>query len=79
MKKHAGFQYSLAGLIALTLALVLLAQLGTVEAADLIVQVGGGTDATGDAVYDDGWIDSTYWMNGYDIEFTGSLTINASG
>ncbi len=49
----------------------------TSEAADLIIT--SGTDASGDAVYDDGWIDSTYWLNGWDIEFTGDLLINATG
>ena len=66
-----------AGILGLVLLFVVISL--SAEAADLIVPVGGGTDATGDATYDDGWIDSTYWMNGWDIEFTGDLVINATG
>jgi hypothetical protein len=77
MKKHNCFLYSFAGLIVAAFALVLIAQLGPVEGADLIIT--SDTDATGDASYGDAWVDSTYWMNEWDIWIDGDLVINATG
>jgi len=59
------------------LFLLFLASALQAEGTDLIIT--SGTDATGDASYDDAWVDSTYWMNGWDIWIDGDLTINATG